>query len=176
MVPFLRLNLAETTLAWPPGGGGQAQQKPNSAKAPTVEDEREENPAQGKWQKAQHAGNQDSKNKLSRKLAWLSLRFQKTFGWGRKSSPSWLEGHIANKILIPLQSLVSCFLKPLWKGKWQWVQLRDSGRGYPPACPEGSTVCCALVAIAQVDEGSSPLNLLCVKNQANENCEHRSGI
>jgi len=48
MVPFLRLNLAETTLAWPLGGGGQAQQKPNSAKAPTVEDEREENPAQGK--------------------------------------------------------------------------------------------------------------------------------
>ena len=43
---------------------------------------------------------------------WFSLRFQKTFGWGRKSSPLWLEGHMANKILIPLQYLVFCFLKP----------------------------------------------------------------
>ena len=32
MVPFLRFNLAETTLAWHPQGGDQAQQKPNLAK------------------------------------------------------------------------------------------------------------------------------------------------
>ena len=68
---------------------------------------------------------------------------------------------MANKILIPLQSLVS--LNPLQTGKWQWVQLRDSDRGY-------------LRAVAQVYGGSSVFNLLCAKDQANENCEHRSGI
>ena len=164
-----RPSTAEAQLSKSSHGGRWTWRKPSTGEVT-------ENPAQGKWQKAQHAGYQDSKNKLSRKLTWLSLRFQKTFGWGRKSSPSWLEGYIANKILIPLQSLVSCFLKTLWTGKWQWVQLRDSGRGYLPVCPEGSTICCALVAIAQVDEGSSALNLLCVKDQANENWEHRSGI
>ena len=102
MVPFLGFNLAETTSAQPLCGGGQAQQKPNSVKTPTVETEHEENPAQRKWQEAQHARKLDSKNKLSRELMWLSLRFQGTSGWGRKSSPLWLEGHMANKILIPL--------------------------------------------------------------------------
>ena len=37
--------------------------------------------------------------------------------------------------------------------------------------PEGSTIGCA-----QAGEGSSVLSLLCAKDQANENCEHRSGI
>ena len=69
---------------------------------------------------------------------------------------------MANKIVIPLQSLISCFLNPLGTGKQQWVQL-DSGRGY-------------LVVVAQVGGGSSVLNLLCAKAQVNENCEHRSGI
>ena len=61
-------------------------------------------------------------------------------------------------------------------GEQQWVQLRASGRGYSLVCLEGSTICCALVAVAQVGEGSSVLNLLCAKDQANENCEHRLGI
>ena len=43
-------------------------------------------------------------------------------------------------------------------------------------CPKGYTICCVLVAVAQEGEGSSFLNLLCAKSQANENCEHRSGI
>ena len=43
------------------------------------------------------------------------------------------------------------------------MQLRDSGRGY-------------LVVVAHVCVGSSVLNLLCAKDQANENCEYRSGI
>ena len=59
MVPWLWFNLAETTLAWPPQAGGQAQQT-NLVKAPMVEAECEENPAQRKWQEAQCAGNQDS--------------------------------------------------------------------------------------------------------------------
>ena len=47
MVPFLGFNLAETTLARPPRGGAQAQQKPNSVKAPVVEAE---------LKKTQHSG------------------------------------------------------------------------------------------------------------------------
>ena len=41
--------------------------------------------------------------------------------------------------------------------------MRDPGRGY-------------LVPVAQGGGGSSVLNLLCSKDQANENCEHRSDI
>ena len=69
---------------------------------------------------------------------------------------------MANKILIPLQSVISYFLEPPQTGEQQWVQLRDSGRGY-------------LVVVAQVSGDFSVLNL-CAKDQANENCEHRSGI
>ena len=43
-------------------------------------------------------------------------------------------------------------------------------------CPKGYTLCCVLVDVAQEGEGSSFLNILCAKGQANENCEHRSGI
>ena len=86
----------------------------------------------------------------------------------------WLEGHMANKILIPLQILISYFLKtPMNR---QWVQVRDSGRSYSSVCPKGSTICCALVAVAQLGGDSSALNLLCAKDQANEIPEYRSGI
>ena len=79
----------------------------------------------------------------------------------------WLEGHMANKILIPLQILISYFLKtPMNR---QWVQVRDSGRSYSSVCPKGSTICRAPVAIIQASEISSVLNLLCAKDQANEN-------
>ena len=78
MVPFLEFNLAEMTLAQPLRSWGQAQQRPNSAKAHMVEAELKENPTQWKWWEAQHVENKDSKGKLSRKLTQLSLRFQKT--------------------------------------------------------------------------------------------------
>ena len=62
---------------------------------------------------------------------WLSLRFEKTSGLGRRSALLWLEGHMPNKILIPLQSLISCFLEPSWNppltGERQWVQSIDAG-------------------------------------------------
>ena len=48
-----------------------------------------------------------------------------------------------------------------------------SGSGSP--CPEGSTICCALVAVGQAGGSSSSLNL-CEKDQANENGEPRSDI
>ena len=35
--------------------------------------------------------------------------------------------------------------------------MRDTGRGYPSVCPRGSTIHCALVAVAQVNEYSSSL-------------------
>ena len=83
---------------------------------------------------------------------------------------------MANKILIPLQSLISCFPEPPVNRQVALTQLRDSDRGYSLVCPKGSTVCSALVAVAHVGEDSSVLNLLCAKDQANKNCEHRSGI
>ena len=83
---------------------------------------------------------------------------------------------MANNILIPLQSLVSYFLKPPMNRREAVGAIEDSGRGYSPVCLKGSTICCALVAVAQVGEGSSVLNLLCAKDKANENCGHRSGI
>ena len=52
-----QFNLAETTWAWSIRGRGQAQKNPNSAKAPTVEVECEENPAQWKRRETQRAGN-----------------------------------------------------------------------------------------------------------------------
>ena len=79
---------------------------------------------------------------------------------GGPRSHGWKD--MANKTLIPLQSLISCFLNSLQTGEQQWVQLKDSGRGY-------------LVVVAQVSGDFSVLNL-CAKDQANENCEHRSGI
>ena len=64
MVPWLGFNPAETTL-------GQAQQKPNWAKAPMVEEECKENPAQGKLQEGQYVGNRDSKSKQIPEDLWL---------------------------------------------------------------------------------------------------------
>jgi len=49
-------------------------------------------------------------------------------------------------------------------------------RGYSSVCPEGSSILCTLIAVTQAGGGSSVLNLLCAKDQANENYEHRSGI
>ena len=56
------------------------------------------------------------------------------------------------------------------------MQLRDSGRGYSSVYLKGSTICWALVAVAQAGGGSSVLNLIYAMDQANENCELRSGI
>ena len=74
---------------------------------------------------------------------------------------------MANKILIPLQCLISYFLEPPVN--------RQAAEG-APGCPKGSTICSALVAVAQAGEGPSVLNIFCAKDQTNENSEHRSGI
>ena len=75
MVPWLRFNLGETTLAWPLQGGGQAEQEPNLVKAPAVAAEREENPAQGKCQDAQRAGNQDSEKPTQQRAHTAQSQF-----------------------------------------------------------------------------------------------------
>ena len=74
---------------------------------------------------------------------------------------------MANKILIYLQTLIFYFLKPPVN--------RGAAVG-ALVCPEGSTIRSALVAVAQVGGGFSVLDLLCAKDQVNENCEHRSSI
>ena len=70
---------------------------------------------------------------------------------------------MAKKILSPLQSLVSYFFEP------------PSKRGATVGTIEGLWQG-LLSTIAQAGGGSSVLNLLCAKDQANENCEHKSGI
>ena len=109
-VPFLGFNLVETTSAQPQRGRGQTQQKPNSAKL-LLWKLNVKNPSTVEVTRSQHAGNWGSKNKLDRKLTQLSLRFQKTSGWGRKYSLLCPKVHMTNKILIPLQFLISCFLE-----------------------------------------------------------------
>ena len=76
-----------------------------------------------------------------------------------------------NEILIPLQSLVSCFLEQM------------SGSGFTLGTLERlllsiSPKLHSLLSPSTVTQagGSSVLNLLCTKGQANENREHRSGI
>ena len=54
------------------------------------------------------------------------------------------------------------------------MQLRYS-REVTPQCVL-KTIPCTLVAVTEAGGGSSVLNLLCAMDQANENCEHRSGI
>ena len=88
-----------------------------------------------------------SENQFGRKLMQLSLRCQKTSGWGRKSSPLCLEGNMANKILIPLQSRISCFLEPPSHGQAAVGSIEGLWRGYSPVCPKGSTILCTLVVL-----------------------------
>ena len=74
-----------------------------------------------------------------------------------------------NKILIPLQSLVSRFLEPP-VNRWAAVGATEGlWRGYSSVCPKG-TVCWAPVAVTQAGGGSSVPTLLCAKNQADEDC------
>ena len=80
-----------------------------------------------------------------------------------------------NEILISLQSLVSCFLEPFVSKQVPVGTTEGLRRGCSSICPKG-VLCGAPVAVAQASGGSSVLNLLFAKDQASENCEHRSGI
>ena len=88
---------------------------------------------------------------------------------------SYVSRDMRNKILIPLQSLISSFLEPLVNRRAAVGSTEGLWRGYSLVCPKG-TICWVPVAVTQAGWGSSILTLLCAKNQTNENCEHRSGI
>ena len=91
MVLWLGFNLAETTLVWPLQGGGHAQQEPNSAKAPMVEVESEENPELGNWQEAHRAWDQDSEKRTQQKAHAAQPQIPEDLQL--RSSLLWLEGH-----------------------------------------------------------------------------------
>ena len=69
---------------------------------------------------------------------------------------------MANKILIHLQSVISYFLEPPTNRRVAVGAIEGLWQGL-------------LIAVVQVSGDSSVLNL-CAKDQAIENCEHRSGI
>ena len=73
-----------------------------------------------------------------------------------------------NKILIPLQSLVSHFLEPPMNRQVALGAIEGLWRGHSLICPK-STICWAPVAVTQAGGGSSVPTLLCAKNQTNEN-------
>ena len=83
---------------------------------------------------------------------------------------------MAGKIFIPLQPVISCFLEPAVNRRVAVGAAEGFWSSYSPVCPEGPTLLCTLVAVAQVNGGSSVLNLLGATDQANETCEHRPGI
>ena len=83
---------------------------------------------------------------------------------------------MANKILTPLQSRISYLLKPL-ANRWVAVgEIEGLWQGLLPNVSQRLHYLLCLSSCRQTGEGSSVLNLLCAKDQANENCEHRSNI
>ena len=71
-----------------------------------------------------------------------------------------------NEILIPLQSLISCFLKPPANRQEAVGAIEELWGVYSSVCPK-DTICGVPVAVIQAGGDSSVLNLIC----ANENCE-----
>ena len=80
MVPSLRFNLAETTSAWPPQGGGQAQQDPTQQKLLQWKLNVKKTQRRGSDKKPGMMETGAVKNKLKRKPTCLGLRLQKASG------------------------------------------------------------------------------------------------
>ena len=70
------------------------------------------------------------------------------------------------EILIPLQSLILCFLNPLVNRRAAVGAIEELWGVYSSVCPK-DTICGVPVAVIQAGGDSSVLNLIC----ANENCE-----
>ena len=85
---------------------------------------------------------------------------------GDPCSYSWRD--MPNEILIPLQSLVSCFLESPANRRVAVGTTEGLWRGYSSACPKGA-ISWAPVAVTQAGGGSSVLTLLYAKDQTNEN-------
>ena len=80
MVPFLGLNLADSTSAQAPQGGGQHSLSPTQRKLLQWKLNAKKTKYRGSDKKSSVLETGTVKNKLSRKLTQLSLRFQKTSG------------------------------------------------------------------------------------------------
>ena len=87
-----------------------------------------------------------------RKLTRLNLRLQKTSSWGRKYSLLWLEEPMANKILIPLQSLNSCFLKPPVNRQVAVGSIEEHWQGVlSSCCPSGlRALLCLIIFVPRI--------------------------
>ena len=118
-----------TWLKQPPHGRGQAQQEPNSAKLPRLQ--KAKKPSAGEdwscWkpgqQKTNSAGSSRSPVSDSRRPL-AKVRGPRSYCW--RDMP--------NEILIPLQSLISCFLEP--PVNRQAAGVRDSGEATPQHVPK----------------------------------------
>ena len=104
------------------------------SETPAVEAEREENPVQGK---AHHAGNRDSEKQTQQKAhVVVSDSRRPPVKKGGPRSYGWRD--MPNEILIPLQSLVSCFLEPPVNRQVAGGTNEGLWRGYSSACPKGA--------------------------------------
>ena len=168
---WLECNVADTASAGPQQGGSQAEVTPTWQKLTLWKLNTKE---------TQSSRSQEKPSMLETKTAKMNscnsvsdfrrppvkVRSPHPCGW----KDIWL------KKCNSYKPLISCLLKPLWTGEWQWMQLRVSVWDYFPMYPESSTIHCTLVAIGQAGEGSFVLNLLCAKDPVKEYCGHRSGI
>ena len=103
MVLFLGFNLAETTSAWPPQGEIKHSRSPTQRKLPPRwKLDAKKTQLRGSDKKPRMLETGTAKTNLAGMLMRLSLSFQKTSRWGKKSLLLWLERRMANKILIPL--------------------------------------------------------------------------
>ena len=59
----------------------------------------------------------------------------------------WLEGHMLNKILIPIHSLISCFLEHPGNRRASLGAIEGLWRGYSSVCPKGFTICWTPVSV-----------------------------
>ena len=110
MVPFLRFNLAETNSAHPCKEEAKDSKSPTQWKLPQWKLNANKTQCRESDKKPSVPETRTTKNKLSRKLTQLSL-IPEDRQLRTESSLLWLEGCMPNKILIPLQSLISCFLE-----------------------------------------------------------------
>ena len=120
MVPWLGFNLAETT---------STQKRPSRAGAQLSESSHSRSrtwrkPSTGEGPLCCKPGQQKA-NSAESSCGSVSDSRTPLVKVGGPSSYGWRD--MPNKILIPLQTLVSYFLEPPWTGGQQWAQLRDSG-------------------------------------------------
>ena len=86
--------------------------------------------------KKHNTGNWDMEKLTQQKAHKTQSRFQKISGLGRRSSLLWLEGHMPNKILFPLQSFISCFFEPPMNRQVEVDATEGLWRGYSSVCPK----------------------------------------